>query len=211
MVLHYARRWAKKYVEARQSFKNALGLALMVTFFRPLAILVGYVLVPLSLSFVALAGTLLAGTNILRSMLAHSHLPTIVSGGFWRAARDPMLWGLVCGCLLRWVDRGRSQGGRGENRVGGVAGVRRLCVCAVGCGAAGRLSDLRLTVEGRASGLQIRGLVGCPAGAVELDGEQFLFGAVQQLVSNRSNFRLHCIDGTEDECLAQTQCECHWF
>lgn len=96
-----AHRWAGEYVRARQGFKNALGIALVITFFRPLLLLGGYIFIPLIFSFLALAGTMLAATNILRCMLAHAHLPTIISGGLWRATRDTSLWGLVASCLFR--------------------------------------------------------------------------------------------------------------
>lgn len=139
---------------------QALGIALVITFFRPLLLLGGYIFIPLIFSFLALAGTcffffplfvflyafptrcplrvcgagmlllrccpvccyafptgcpvltagmllagtMLAATNILRCMLAHAHLPTIISGGLWRATRDTSLWGLVASCLFRYVD-----------------------------------------------------------------------------------------------------------
>lgn len=97
--------WAQKYQRARRLLRHVTALSLVVTFYRPLALAVGYFAFPLVFTVLSATASILALAWMVRLLFSHDKPHTLVAACIWKpvvADHCPRSAALFCICMLRF-------------------------------------------------------------------------------------------------------------
>ena len=101
--------WAQKYQRARRLLRHVTAFSLIVTFYRPLALAIGYFALPLIFTVLFATASILALAWVVRIVFSHDKPHTLVAACIWKpvvAQHCLRSSALFCLCLVRfffWV------------------------------------------------------------------------------------------------------------